>query len=92
MKAVCDILSQVKEEADTKFQLFELSSLEDSSNPDESCGNTSTNTNLTNGSMNEDSKDDLRLIESSISLRQNLSPDEFHSQLRYVLMFTNSFA
>ncbi|KAK3912578.1 Ubiquitin carboxyl-terminal hydrolase MINDY-3-like protein [Frankliniella fusca] len=84
VKAVCDILSQVKEEVDTKFQLFELCNAEDNDDPDMSCENTPSQSNLTNGSMNDDSKDDLRLIESSISLRQNLSADKFHSQLRVI--------
>lgn len=81
VKAVCDILSQVKEESDSRYQLFELQEVKASATDTDSAA---PDTNLTNGALNEDSKDDLQLIESSISLRQNLSPDEFHSQLRYV--------
>lgn len=83
VKAVCDILRQVKEESDSRFQLIELQTVKNSANPDITQSNTSTSSsNMINGLSNEVSKDDIQLIESSISLRQNLSSDEFHSQLR----------
>lgn len=86
VRAACDILSQVKEESDSRYQLVELSNTIGASDITTGEGsqadNPTSNSNMPNGSIDEDSKDDLRLIESSISLRQNLSVEEFHAQLR----------
>lgn len=83
VKAVCDILFQVKEESDSKYQVVEYYGVEDDA--DCGTGTTASSAGLANG-VNEDNKDDLRLIESSISLRQKVSPEEFHSQLRVLTL------
>lgn len=77
----------MKEDTDCRYQLVELQAAKDNSNPDATCTQSNSTTSssiLINGLTNEVGKDDIQLIESSISLRQNLSPDEFHSQLKSV--------